>query len=118
MAAQDTCSSFDSLTDARMHTISHGPDKWEFLLALADPGRLDPARRRPDFSVEMDEDTTYVYALRINELKRLDDLGLEWAFSGRVDKDADFDNYDSDGCHRPVRGTYNTDSRSGEIALL
>jgi hypothetical protein len=117
MTAVDTCSSIAEVTSAMPHRIISGPDKWNFLLGLAEPGGFDSNRRRPEFNVEFDEDNTYVCPILIVELKRLDSTGAEWAFSGRVDRPADFDNYDSDGDHRAVCGLYNTDSRSGSIAF-
>jgi hypothetical protein len=106
----------DVRAEAATHTITSGPDKWELLLAIAEPGPHDVSRRRPEFRVEAGNDA-FVYPLRIDELRRLDELGTEWEFAGRVDKAPDFDNYDSDGCHRAVRGTYDTRSRTGTITL-
>jgi hypothetical protein len=118
MPARALRSPTHELPELATHSIIGGPDKWALLLALAEPSSFEPSRQRPDFSVTNDESAVDVYPLRIDTLTRLDDIGQEWAFCGRVDKDADFDNYDSDGCHRQVRGIYNTESRLGKLTIL
>jgi hypothetical protein len=65
---------------AGAHAIEDGPDKWELVLALVDPGRFSPGRRRPQFRVRLHRGAvTCLYPFRITELRRLDGVGLEWA---------------------------------------
>lgn len=68
-------------------------------------------RRRLDCTVELAEASVHVYPLRISELRRVDLEGRRWSFRGRVDQDADLDDYDSDGCHLAVKDAYDTETR-------
>jgi hypothetical protein len=95
-------------------SIVGGPDRWEFLLALGTPEEQSETRR-PTFLLTTVAAIAVATPIRLDALRRLNDVGSIWGFAGQCDRRPDPDNYDTDGYRREVVGIYDTDTRQGEL---
>jgi hypothetical protein len=116
MAALVASSAAGRSTDGRVfRQIVFGPDKWNLVIGLCEAPGFGPDRRRLDFAVEDETGVIVSYPVRLDAVERLDDAAEEWMLSGHIDRAADFDNYDNDGCQRAISGRYNTTQRRGSL---